>query len=87
MKTDVVAGKQEWVCALDIPSNISHLPFAAQLLFFSCSLPFVSRSNSSHFPCMGRGGKLVEEGLGKVRNHLFTLQLNYRAGVHVLFVG
>ena len=31
MKTDVVAGKQEWVCALDIPSNISHLPFAALL--------------------------------------------------------
>ena len=29
--------------ALDIPFNIGHLPFAAQLsFFFSCSLPFVS---------------------------------------------
>jgi len=54
--------------ALDIPSNIGHLPFAAQLfLFFSFLLSSfrVARSNSSHFPSVGCGGKLVGEGLGK----------------------
>ena len=52
-------------CALDIPSDISHRPLLHSYFFFLLSSFRVARSNSSQFPCVGRGGKLVGDGLRK----------------------